>query len=52
VAALAHEGAVHVDGARPAQRGDRCGVAADVWGGLVDTVWIDFTKGLGVPSAP
>ena len=51
VAALAHERgvAVHVDGARLLNAVIASGVAADVWGGLVDTVWIDFTKGLGAP---
>ena len=51
VAALAHErgAAVHVDGARLLNAVVASGVDADVWGGLVDTVWIDFTKGLGAP---
>lgn len=51
VAALAHErGArVHVDGARLLNAVVASGVAADVWGGAVDSVWIDFTKGLGAP---
>ena len=41
--------AVHVDGARLLNAVVASGVPADVWGGLVDTVWIDFTKGLGAP---
>ena len=51
VADLAHDWgvAVHVDGARLLNAVIASGVAADVWGGLVDTVWIDFTKGLGAP---
>ena len=51
VADLAHERdvSVHVDGARLLNAVVASGVAADVWGGLVDTVWVDFTKGLGAP---
>lgn len=51
VAELAHEhgAAVHVDGARLLNAVVASGIAAGVWGGMVDTVWIDFTKGLGAP---
>ena len=40
---------VHVDGARLMNAVVASGVAADRWGGVVDSVWIDFTKGLGAP---
>lgn len=48
---LAHARAVkvHVDGARLLNAVVASGVSADTWGGMVDSVWIDFTKGLGAP---
>lgn len=51
VVALAHERGVkvHVDGARLLNAVVATGVPAGVWGGAVDSVWIDFTKGLGAP---
>lgn len=51
VAGLAHDrGAkVHVDGARLLNAVVASGVPADAWGGAVDSIWIDFTKGLGAP---
>jgi len=51
VADLAHTRAVkvHVDGARLLNAVVASGVPAATWGGLVDSVWIDFTKGLGAP---
>jgi len=41
--------AVHMDGARLMNAALASGVAAARWGALVDTVWLDFTKGLGAP---
>ena len=51
VVAAAHERdvPVHVDGARLMNAAVASGIAADRWGGVVDSVWIDFTKGLGAP---
>src|SRR5690606_12414802 len=51
VAGLAHERGVrvHVDGARLLNAVIASGVAADVWGSAVDSIWLDFTKGLGAP---
>ena len=51
VVAAAHERdvPVHVDGARLMNAVVASGVPADRWGGAVDSVWIDFTKGLGAP---
>jgi threonine aldolase len=40
---------VHVDGARLYNAVVASGVAAEVWGGMVESVWVDFTKGLGAP---
>jgi threonine aldolase len=40
---------VHVDGARLYNAVVASGVDAAVWGGPVDSIWIDFTKGLGAP---
>lgn len=40
---------VHVDGARLLNAVVASGVPAEIWGGAVDSVWIDFTKGLGAP---
>jgi threonine aldolase len=41
---------VHVDGARLMNAVVASGVPAARWGGRVDSVWIDFTKGLGAPQ--
>ena len=41
--------AVHVDGARLGNAAVASGVAADRWGAGVDSIWLDFTKGLGAP---
>ena len=51
VVAAAHERdvPVHVDGARLMNAVVASGVEAARWGGVVDSVWIDFTKGLGAP---
>lgn len=51
VVAAAHERdvPVHVDGARLMNAAVASGVEAARWGGVVDSVWIDFTKGLGAP---
>lgn len=51
VAGLAHERGVrvHVDGARLLNAVVASGVPADVWGRAVDSIWLDFTKGLGAP---
>ena len=48
-AAHAREVPVHVDGARLMNAAVASGVDAARWGGVVDSVWIDFTKGLGAP---
>ena len=40
---------VHVDGARLMNAVVASGVPAERWGSSVDSVWIDFTKGLGAP---
>jgi threonine aldolase len=39
----------HLDGARLMNAVVASGVAASEYGGLFDTVWVDFTKGLGAP---
>ena len=51
VAAAARDAglAVHMDGARLMNAVVESGVAADVFADEVDSVWIDFTKGLGAP---
>jgi len=51
VVAASHERdvPVHVDGARLLNAVVASGVEAARWGGVVDSVWIDFTKGLGAP---
>ena len=51
VVAAAHERdvPVHVDGARLMNAVVATGVEAARWGSGVDSVWIDFTKGLGAP---
>jgi threonine aldolase len=41
--------AVHMDGARLLNACVATGVPAASFGALVDSVWIDFTKGLGAP---
>jgi threonine aldolase len=41
--------AVHMDGARLLNATVAAGVPASAFGVLVDSVWIDFTKGLGAP---
>lgn len=52
VAALAHEQevAVHTDGARLMNAVVASGVEASAWAAPVDTIWVDFTKGLGAPT--
>ena len=49
--ALAHEAgmATHMDGARLMNAVVASGVAAATYAAPFDTVWIDFTKGLGAP---
>ncbi len=41
--------AVHIDGARLLNASAATGVAASTFAALADSVWIDFTKGLGAP---
>lgn len=48
-AAQARGMAVHVDGARLANAVVATGVGGQEWGRGMDSVWIDFTKGLGAP---
>jgi threonine aldolase len=48
-AAHARDVPVHVDGARLMNAVVATGVDAARWGSVVDSVWIDFTKGLGAP---
>lgn len=52
VAALAREHgvAVHTDGARLMNAVVASGVTAAEWAAPVDTIWVDFTKGLGAPT--
>ena len=52
VAALARQQgvAVHTDGARLMNAVVASGVAAERWAAPVDTIWVDFTKGLGAPT--
>lgn len=52
VADLAHDRgvAVHTDGARLMNAVVASGVPAATWAAPVDTIWIDFTKGLGAPT--
>ena len=40
---------VHVDGARLLNAVVASGVSAETWASRVDTIWIDFSKGLGAP---
>ena len=51
VAACAHDRGVpvHMDGARLLNACAASGVAAAMFAAAVDSVWIDFTKGLGAP---
>ncbi|CAN5636004.1 threonine aldolase family protein [soil metagenome] len=51
VAALASERGLksHIDGARLMNAVIASGIPASDWGGLVDTIWIDLSKGLGCP---
>jgi threonine aldolase len=51
VIAAAHERdvPVHIDGARLMNAVVASGIDAARWGGGADSVWIDFTKGLGAP---
>jgi threonine aldolase len=44
-----HRLATHLDGARLMNAVVASGVAAREWATLFDSVWIDFTKGLGAP---
>jgi threonine aldolase len=44
-----HRLATHLDGARLMNAVVASGVAAREWAALFDSVWIDFTKGLGAP---
>jgi threonine aldolase len=41
--------AIHVDGARLMNAVVASGVSASQWSASVDSVWMDFTKGLGCP---
>lgn len=41
--------ALHMDGARLMNAAVAAGRPARDWAGLMDSVWIDFTKGLGAP---
>ncbi len=52
VADAAHEQgvAVHTDGARLMNAVVASGVPAGDWAAPVDTIWVDFTKGLGAPT--
>jgi threonine aldolase len=51
VCATAHRlgAAVHVDGARLFNASMATGVPAKTWAASVDSIWVDFTKGLGAP---
>tara|TARA_B110000014_G_C20035615_1_gene537992 strand:- start:380 stop:1168 length:789 start_codon:yes stop_codon:yes gene_type:complete len=40
---------IHVDGARLLNAVITSGVAAETWASPADTIWIDFSKGLGAP---
>ena len=40
---------IHVDGARLLNAVVASGVPAETWGSQADTIWIDFSKGLGAP---
>jgi threonine aldolase len=41
--------AVHIDGARLLNASAATGIAASAFAAMADSVWIDFTKGLGAP---
>ena len=51
VVGAAREGGlrVHLDGARLMNAAIASGHSASAYGGLCDSVWLDFTKGLGAP---
>ncbi len=40
---------IHVDGARLLNAVVASGISAETWASKVDTIWIDFSKGLGAP---
>ena len=40
---------IHVDGARLLNAVVASGVPAEIWANQADTIWIDFSKGLGAP---
>ncbi len=42
--------AVHTDGARLMNAVVASGISAREWAAPVDTIWVDFTKGLGAPT--
>jgi threonine aldolase len=42
--------AVHTDGARLMNAVVASGISAAQWAAPVDTIWVDFTKGLGAPT--
>ena len=44
-----HSVAAHTDGARLFNATVATGTDPDVWGEEVDSIWVDFTKGLGAP---
>lgn len=44
-----HSVAVHTDGARLFNAVVATGTDPGVWGEVVDSIWVDFTKGLGAP---
>ena len=44
-----HDLALHMDGARLLNAVVASGVEARIWSQLFDTVWVDFSKGLGCP---
>lgn len=52
VADAAHEAgvSVHTDGARLMNAVVASGVSAAEWAAPVDSIWVDFTKGLGAPT--
>ncbi len=52
VADAAHDAGVvvHTDGARLMNAVVATGVSAAEWAAPVDTIWVDFTKGLGAPT--
>ncbi|MBM3649876.1 MAG: low specificity L-threonine aldolase [Alphaproteobacteria bacterium] len=51
VSKVAHEAglAVHMDGARLCNASVKSGVAAKDYAACVDSLWLDYTKGLGAP---